>query len=298
LTGVKIDCRPPIQDDFGTPEAEKIMRDILVYASNHSAFTPSMHYAAEMAKQFGTALNALYVQEPVTIVPSYAAMELLAEIRKFTDEQIAAARVQRERFRAWATEIGIKTNDWTIVEASMRQAIAETCNWHDLLVLGMRGESEWGGVAQVGEILLTCGAPCIVVPEDRSSAAKFGTIAIAWNGRPESVRAVHAALPLLKRAERVVLIHGEATDPFITFTRIPPFDVEAYLAQHSVKIEKRPLDVSDDKAGEALLAVASEVHADLLVMGAYGRTRFSEWFFGGATRHVLEHATMPLFMRH
>jgi len=34
------------------------------------------------------------------------------------------------------------------------------------------------------------------------------------------------------------------------------------------------------------------------VMGAYGRARFSEWIFGGATRHVLEHARLPLFMRH
>jgi len=274
------------------------MRDILVYASNYSTFTPSMHYAAEVAKQFGAALNALYVQEPITIVPSYAALELVAEIQKFTGEQIAAARVQRDKFRAWATGLGIQSNDWMIIEARMRQAVAETCNWHDLLVLGLRGESEWGAVAQVGEILLTCGAPCIVVPEDRSPAAKFQTIALAWNGRPESVRAMHAALPLLKRAERVVLIHGEAVDPFITFTRIPPADVEAYLSQHGIKAEKRLLDVSDDKAGEALLAVAGEVDADLLVMGAYGRTRFSEWFFGGATRHVLEQATIPLFMRH
>lgn len=274
------------------------MHDILVYASNYRTFTPSMHYAVEVAKQFGTTLNALYVQEPVTIVPSYAAMELVAEIQKFTDEQIAAAREQRDKFRAWASGLGVKSNDWIIVEARMRQAMAETCNWHDLLVLGLRGEAEWGSVAQVGEILLTCGAPCIVVPEDRSPAAKFETIAIAWNGKPESVRAMHAALPLLKRAGRVVLIHGESVDPFTTFTRIPPVDVEAYLAQHGVKIEKRLLEVSDDKAGEALLAVAGEVRADLLVMGAYGRTRFSEWFFGGATRHVLEQATVPLFMCH
>ncbi|MBS0582144.1 MAG: universal stress protein [Proteobacteria bacterium] len=274
------------------------MRDILVYANNYRSFTPSMHYAAGIAKQFGAALNALYVQEPVTIVPSYAAMELLAEIRKFSDEQIAAAREQRGKFRAWATELGIESNDWMIVEAGLRQAMAETCNWHDLLVLGLRGENEWGGVAEVGEVLLTCGAPCIVVPEDRSPAARSRTIAVAWNGRPESVRAVHAALPLLRRAEHVVLIHGESVDPLTTLTRIPPFDVEAYLAQHGVRIEKRPLDVSDDRAGEALLAVAGEAQADLLVMGAYGRTRFSEWFFGGATRHVLEQATLPLFMRH
>jgi len=33
-------------------------------------------------------------------------------------------------------------------------------------------------------------------------------------------------------------------------------------------------------------------------MGAYGRTRFSEWIFGGATRHVLGNACIPVLMRH
>lgn len=274
------------------------MHDILVYANNYRTFTPSMQYAAALAKSFDARLDAVYVQEPVTIVPSYAALELVAEIQKFTDEQIDAARGQGERFRAWAASLGVASNGWMIVEGRMRQAMAETCNWHDLLVLGVRGENEWGGTAQVGEVLLTCGAPCIVVPEDRPAAASPQSIAVAWNGRAESVRALHAALPLLKHAQRVTLIHGENLDPFVTYTRIPPLDVEAYLARHQVKVEKRPLDVADDKAGEALLAVAAEARADLLVMGAYGRTRFSEWFFGGATRHVLEHAAIPLFMRH
>lgn len=274
------------------------MHDILVYASNYRTFTPSMHYAAELAKQFCAALNAIYVQEPISVVPSYPAMELVAEIQKFTDEQIAAAGRQRTAFRAWATGNGIESNDWMTVEGRMRQVMAETCNWHDLLVLGLRGENEWGNVAQVGEILLTCGAPCIVVPEDRAVAAHLKSIAIAWNGTAESVRAMHAALPLLKRAERVTLIHGEYVDPFITFTHVPPADVEAYLDRHGVKAARLKLEVSDDKAGEALLKVAGDVKADLLVMGAYGRTRFSEWFFGGATRHVLEHASIPLFVRH
>jgi nucleotide-binding universal stress UspA family protein len=274
------------------------MHDILVYASNYRSFTPSMHYAAGLAKQFGARLNSIYVQEPITIVPSYAALELVAEIQKFTDEQIAAATEQRAKFHAWASGLGVDSNGWLIVEGRMRQVMAEACNWHDLLVLGLRGETEWGGMAQVGEILLTCGAPCIVVPEDRAPEAHFKSIAVAWNGTPESVRAMHAALPLLKRAERVTLVHGEFPDPFITFTQIPPMDVEAYLGQHGVKIERRKLEVSDDKAGETLLVIAGEVDADLLVMGAYGRTRFSEWFFGGATRHVLDHAAIPLFMQH
>jgi nucleotide-binding universal stress UspA family protein len=33
-------------------------------------------------------------------------------------------------------------------------------------------------------------------------------------------------------------------------------------------------------------------------MGAYGRTRFSEWVFGGATRQVVAEAELPVLLRH
>jgi nucleotide-binding universal stress UspA family protein len=277
------------------------MRDILVYASNHETFPASVQYAAGLAKQFDAQLNAIYVQEPITYLPTYAAMELVAEIIRFTEEQVEEAKRNRAKFKQWASDRGIAGNDWMVAEGMLKPVLAETCNWHDLLVLGVGGEAGWGSVGRVGELLLTCGAPCIVVPERQDASvpdANLDSIAVAWNGSPESVRVIHAALPLLARAKRVTLIDGEFVDPEIRFTRFSPMQIEAYLAQHGVTVEKRRLEVSDDKAGEALLAAAREAGAGLLVMGAYGKSRFSEWFFGGATRHVLEHATMPLFMRH
>jgi nucleotide-binding universal stress UspA family protein len=277
------------------------MRDILVYASNHETFPASMQYAAGLAKQFNAQLNAIYVQEPITYLPTYAAMELVAEIIRFTEEQVEEANRNRVKFKKWASDRGVAGNDWMVAEGMLKPVLAETCNWHDLLVLGVGGESGWSSVGRVGELLLTCGAPCIVVPEGLGASvaeASLDSIVVAWNGSPESVRVVHSALPLLTRAKRVTLIDGEFVDPEIRFTRFSPMQIESYLAQHGVVVIKRRLEVSDDKAGEALLAAAREAQAELLVMGAYGKSRFSEWFLGGATRHVLEHATMPLFMRH
>jgi nucleotide-binding universal stress UspA family protein len=50
--------------------------------------------------------------------------------------------------------------------------------------------------------------------------------------------------------------------------------------------------------GEAMLAYAAEVGADLVVMGCYGHSRVRELVLGGATRHVLHAAAMPVFMAH
>jgi nucleotide-binding universal stress UspA family protein len=56
--------------------------------------------------------------------------------------------------------------------------------------------------------------------------------------------------------------------------------------------------VDDDDAGEAILKLAKDNKSDLIVMGAFGRSRFREWILGGATRHVLENMTVPVFMAH
>ena len=78
----------------------------------------------------------------------------------------------------------------------------------------------------------------------------------------------------------------------------PPFDPEAHLAAHGVRCETCVLDHPDERSGEELLERTENMGASLLVMGAWGRTRASELLLGGATRHVLQAAALPVFLRH
>jgi nucleotide-binding universal stress UspA family protein len=139
--------------------------------------------------------------------------------------------------------------------------------------------------------------PAIVVPANVREA-KLDCVALAWNGAPEAVRAIHAALPLLKRAARVVLLRGEQRNAFLDITWKPPFEIDTHLRRHGIAFDERNIGADDEHAGEAILEAAGKVDASLVVMGAYGRTRFSEWALGGATRHVLHHTRVPVFMRH
>ena len=82
-------------------------------------------------------------------------------------------------------------------------------------------------------------------------------------------------------------------------SRQPRFDLTRFLERHGVVAEWVELDeTSSDSAGEALVQEALSVQADLLVMGAFGRSRLSEWVLGGTTRHMLMHSPMPVLMRH
>ena len=160
------------------------------------------------------------------------------------------------------------------------------------------GASPWGALGVLGHALVTCGAACFVVPQSYEGGVCLDTVVIASHGRSEAVRAVHAALPILAHAKRIVLAQGTPDEDFSPVQFRPPFDIAALLERHGLRSYTQALDGASDGAGEEILRIARDAEADLVVMGAYGRARASEWLLGGATRHVLEHARIPVFMRH
>lgn len=166
----------------------------------------------------------------------------------------------------------------------------------DLSVVGLpiAGEEDPWLEATLNNVLMESGRPILVPP--RTAPTHIGTrIVIAWNGSQESTRAVHAALPLLKRADVVTILALQDEDA-------PPLqNLAPWLALHGVRAETQqlgPPGITGEKIGEALLRTVSSCRADLLVMGAFGHSRLRQLILGGVTRHVLDHAEVPLFMRH
>ena len=118
----------------------------------------------------------------------------------------------------------------------------------------------------------------------------------AWNGAPEAAKAMHHSLAWLKDAveANVVVIDP---DEYKTGPN-PGDDVAAFLARRELKVTVDRLPGGQRDASDVLLEHANDVNADLLVMGAYGSSRFREWLLGGTTRAVLEKAELPVLMAH
>lgn len=178
----------------------------------------------------------------------------------------------------------------------MPDILLHACSWIDLVVLARDPLDAWGSPTQVGQLVMASGGACVVVPPDWREGAVSTCAMIGWNGSPEAIRATRAALPLLRRAGRVVVLSGTRRSHYMA-NWDPPFDLSTYLARHGIAHEVVDWPARDEGEGSSLLPVAREIGADLLVMGAYGRTRFSEWLFGGATREVLHEAPIPVLMQ-
>lgn len=277
------------------------MRDILVFSESFKRWGPAIEYAARLAGACDAQLTGIWIcASPLSVAPSFEAPELLGEILEATIELEHEAFAATPAFISHVAKFGLRRASWQVAEGYVPEALALAGNWHDLLVIERTEHAMWGSLTAIGNIVLGAGLPCLAIPgEAPSQVPALDSVAIAWNGSSEALRAAHAALPLLHHARRIVILHGEQRAPANMAAWQPPFDLAAYLQRHGLRTESLPIQGStDDDVAAALLRAATELGAGLLVMGAYGHTRFREWVLGGATRYVLEHATLPLLLRH
>jgi nucleotide-binding universal stress UspA family protein len=171
---------------------------------------------------------------------------------------------------------------------------AREVRYCDLLVLA--GGSGDGGsrVAGIGAVLMGCGRPALLVP-GRISGNPLSTIVVAWKATAEAARAVTAAMPLLYKASKIVVLSvEEAQDESMT----SPDRVVEQLRWHGLSTEGRRILCGGLSGPDALVSAASSMKADLLVMGAYGHSRLRELIFGGYTQHMLNAAPFPVLMFH
>jgi nucleotide-binding universal stress UspA family protein len=121
-----------------------------------------------------------------------------------------------------------------------------------------------------------------------------GTVLVGWKESGEAARALSAALPLLKKARKVIIVsisEKQSANPEDLK------DLANRLAWHGVAAESR-LIVGDRTSGECLLGAAADAAADLLVIGGYGHGALREAVFGGVTAAVIRHAECAVLMTH
>lgn len=183
---------------------------------------------------------------------------------------------------------------------SVTELVAQRARFADLVVLprpyakGQGAEAE----AVIEAAMFDGRAPVVVVPDAGvGDADRPRRIVLAWNQSAEAMTATRRALPLLKQADAVIITvidppaHGpERSDPGGLLCQM--------LVRHGVKAEVSVLAKSLPRVSDVLARQVRDLDADLLVMGAYGHSRFREAILGGATRNMLEQAEVPVFLAH
>jgi nucleotide-binding universal stress UspA family protein len=166
------------------------------------------------------------------------------------------------------------------------------------LFIGTRPYGDPEGQHRIEErVLYEAGRSCLFLPPGGSPHRTFETIAIAWDPSREAARAVAEAMPFLERASKVVVVHVGSPLEESKETDVELSRISAHLRRYGVEAEAITVPFLSS-TGEAIEQAAHQQGADLIVMGAYGHRRLVELVFGGATRYILRHATLPVLMAH
>ncbi|MFV0513610.1 MAG: universal stress protein [Jhaorihella sp.] len=226
--------------------------------------------------------NAMILQETLSRATSEAA-EILEHARK---------ALGRTDIR-WAAEDGVAQI------ADLGRHVAHRARFSDLVVLPRPYGPERGAeVEPIVEAALFEGrAPVLVVPDGHEPTIQPRTIIVGWNESVEALTAIRQALPFLMAADavRIVVIdppqHGpDRSDPGGLLSQM--------LSRHGVRCEIDVLGKTLTRVSDILNRHVTDTGADMIVMGAYGHSRFREAILGGATRNMLERAEVPVFMAH
>jgi len=214
------------------------------------------------------------------------------------------AVVARNRFNEFCNSHGLLITEQPGadggVSASLREESSDAerlifrARHHDLVVLGRPAEPNGLPTDLLELMLIGSGKPLLIAAAEPSHSL-LGTVMVCWKETPEAARAVTAAIPLLIKAEHVVLTGVEGGDPSL---RNGLADLSRQLAWYGIASTVELIPSASGPALEMLMATAHTLHADLLIMGGYGHSRTREFIFGGVTQSVLEAADIAVFMMH
>lgn len=239
-----------------------------------------------------TAIPKALVEQLVRIGQADQAAVVDAAHRLFDDAcQRHGARVTD---RSTAPGEGLSAS-WQQATGPLAETVAEEARLADITVIAQAsdGTNAMGPVIEAA--LFGSGRPLLLAPAPEP--ATLGTaVAVAWDGGAAAARAVGAALPFLRRADKVVVLSTgtpEAGRPN------HPERLIRYLALHGVTASTHGIAVSGQAVSRALLEGAGSLGCDLMVMGAYGHSRVRERVWGGVTLDVLrEPPGLPILMAH
>jgi len=262
----------------GKADCDRVLDCVLPLATRFSAHVIGVHAEA--------------IPIPYVAPMGFPDTDFIAASAELNQQRSAEIKAQ---FEARAAREGI-SYEWQAMEnvsgdsAISALSAARAC---DLIVVQQSDpEGESGSLANVEALLFESGRPVLFVPYAVSVDTTFRKVLVAWNGSQQAARAVFDALPFIREAQETEILSLDAHDNAEQDAAVAGADIAEALARHGAKVTFANGVTGGIGAGEAIENRIADSGAQLLVMGAYSQSWLKEFFFGGATRTLLQ--SMPV----
>ncbi len=272
-----------------------MIRDIVVHLDGTDKDERRLQHAEALGALFDARVTVLFTNlieiGYIAADPVGASVEIVADaIEEARSAGDATEARLRKRLESMPRRAEFQRFDGT--DGELREHAARLARMSDLFVAGRPLGVEDAGWPSLFQSALFSGGRAVYMVPPEAPARPARTIVIGWRDSRETTRALAEAMPFLRAADRVVLAAvgqrgGEGGAD----------EIAGHLARHGVDCVFKSLPPGD-KVSETLLAECAAEGADLLVIGAYGHSRFWEWVLGGTTRNILTVSAVPVLLAH
>jgi nucleotide-binding universal stress UspA family protein len=277
------------------------MKTILVPTESHGGMPAALTTALLLARRFDSYIEGFALRFRIN---EFVAVDMAGAIPLETlrEESVEEARRARAVFESFMAKNSVPAADrskdalsfgWREDAPEGESFVGSLGRVFDIIVMS-RSDANANGLHDkaIESGLFDSGRPILIAGP--AAPAQIGTnVLVAWNCSTEQARTTALAMPLLRLAGRVTVldVEGGAAVP-------GPSAEEAarYLQRNGIAAQLKTVGLDGRTTGEAILATAQSLGCDLLIKGAYTQSRLRQMIFGGATRHILANATLPVLM--
>jgi nucleotide-binding universal stress UspA family protein len=296
-------AKPSIQDLW----QGRTMKSILAVAHDPKIFPSTLGITWLVAERFDSYVEGMAVRAMAARVAPYVGLSGVSAttFKSLEAEESVRAEKLKDTFKAFMQESQTTPEEhkagkasvianWPIDEPQTVEMVGERGRVFDLIVVGRSGDDRMvSGSLVIESALFDSGRPVLIAPSNVPKSIG-NTVLVAWNGASESARAVAFAMPFLQGADHVLVLEVEGGSVLGPSAQ----DVQTYLTKNGISSEANSVEPGDVEIGQAILDEAVAQKADLIVKGAYTHSRLRQLIFGGATKHLLTNANIPVLMAH
>lgn len=276
------------------------LRDVILQMSSYPEPTPNwaLEETAALAREYGAKLSVGVCQVNVPPVSNWLANSLINADGMIAGENLKSSENAQALLSDFASTVG----DDLAGEALLIECPGMTTHWqlatraraYDLIIVPVYGHRETAAMAE--GLIFESGRPVLLLPQRENGTPRFDDIVIGWDGSRTAARALSDALCFCRGAKKVTVV--SVTNEKDLSKAAPAADVIRHLERHDVAAAAVEIPADGSDAGMVLQSYCERSGSDLLIMGAYGRSRVREFVLGGATRSVLDDPKLPTFLSH
>jgi nucleotide-binding universal stress UspA family protein len=249
--------------------------------------------AAELARPFKAEVAGVYAPADIADLAPWMGEGFMGGVQVAAVESLKEASLEGEKAARVACR-GCKSQgkvSFSALSSPVWTALARESRLSDVVVFDDEAARGRGPLAEAFQDVVGGEQRPTVVA--RPGLKVDEVVAVAWDGGKEATRAARTALPLLQKADRVVVLSA----PELTSRAFDPQRLADFLAARGVATELQVLP-GKGEAATLILEAARALGVGLLVAGAFGHPRLREFIFGGATRSLLAAEGPSLFLSH